>query len=64
MYMCAVVALRCSPHMQAWAKRLQAQGKPKKVILVAIMRKLLHLAYGVWKTQSDYDPTVALPTAA
>jgi transposase len=64
MYMCAVVARRCSPHMQAWAKRLQAQGKPKKVILVAIMRKLLHIAYGVWKTQSDYDPTVAFPTAA
>lgn len=64
MYMCAVVALRCSPHMQAWAKRLQAAGKPKKVILVAIMRKLLHIAYGVWKTQTDYNPAVAFPTAA
>ena len=64
LYMCAVVALRCSPHMQAWAKRLQAQGKPKKVILVAVMCKLLHIAYGVWKTQTDYDPTVAYPTAA
>lgn len=50
--------------MQAWAKRLHAQGKPKKVILIAVMRKLLHLAYGVWKTQTDYDPAVAFPAVA
>src|SRR5947208_785808 len=49
MYMSAVVALRVSPHMQQWAKRLQAAGKPKMIILVAIMRKLLHIVYGVWK---------------
>ena len=33
--------------MQGWAKRLQAQGKPKKIILVAIMRKLALALYHV-----------------
>lgn len=64
MYMSALVAKRVSPHMQAWAKRLQAQGKPKKLIVVAIMRKLLHIVYGVWKSEQDYQPAVAFPVAA
>jgi transposase len=64
MYMSALVAKRVSPHMQAWAKRLQAQGKPKKIILIAIMRKLLHIVYGVWKSEQDYQPALAFPAAA
>lgn len=64
MYMSALVAKRVSPHMHAWAQRLQAQGKPKKIILVAIMRKLLHIVYGVWKSEQDYQPTLAFPVVA
>lgn len=64
MYMSALVAKRVSPHMQAWAQRLQAQGKPKKIILTAIMRKLLHIVYGVWKSEQDYQPALAFPVAA
>lgn len=59
--MSALVAKRVSPHMQAWANRLQAQGKPRKIILIAIMRKLLHIVYGVWKKGQDYQPTLAFP---
>ena len=43
---------------------MQAQGKPKKIILVAIMRKLLHIVYGVWKKEQDYQPALAFPAAA
>jgi hypothetical protein len=32
------------------------QGKPPILILGAIMNKLLHLAYGVLKTQKPFDP--------
>lgn len=64
MFMSALVAKRVSPHMQAWATRLQAQGKPKKIVLVAIMRKLLHIVYGVWKNEHDYQPALAFPVAA
>jgi transposase len=35
--------------------RLQAKGKPKKVALVAVMRKLLVLAYGVLKSGKPFD---------
>ncbi len=64
LYMSALVAKRVSPHMQGWAKRLQAQGKPKKIILIAIMRKLLHIVYGVWKSEQDYQPALAFPVAS
>ncbi len=64
LYMSALVALRVSPAFQAWGRRLQEAGKPKKVVLVAIMRKLLHIVYGVWKTDRDFDASVAFPQAA
>lgn len=64
MYMSVLVAKRVSQPMRAWAQRLQAAGKPKKVIVVAVMRKLLHIVYGVWKSGQDYQPTVAFPNAA
>jgi hypothetical protein len=41
------------------AHRLEAKGKPKKVIQVAAMRKLLHIAYGVLKNQQPFDPAYA-----
>jgi len=34
--------------------RLQAKGKTKKVALVAVMRKLLVLAYGVIKSGKPF----------
>jgi transposase len=41
LYMAAVVAMRCNPHLRAMAQRLQARGKPFKVAVTAVMRKLL-----------------------
>lgn len=39
--------------------RLTAAGKQPKVVLVAVARKLLVLAYGVMKTRRPFDPTSA-----
>ncbi len=39
--MAALVATRLHPVMQSYYQRLLAKGKPKKVALVAVMRKLL-----------------------
>ena len=64
LYLCAVSALRWDAHMQRFAARLQARGKPLKVVQVAAMRKLLHIIYGVWKHDTDYDPTLAFPEVA
>ncbi len=56
LYFPAVTALRCSPFFQAWAKGLQERGKCKMQIIGAVMRKLIHLAYGVLKTGKPFDP--------
>ena len=41
LYMAAMVASRCNPALKAVRQRLAAAGKPPKVALVAVMRKLL-----------------------
>ncbi len=64
LYMCALVSLRWDKHMRQWAQRLKERGKPSKVVIVAVMRKLLHIVYGVWKNECDYKAEVAFPTAA
>lgn len=43
LYMAAVAALRCNPVLRAFRDRLQAKGKPPKVVVVACMHKLLTL---------------------
>lgn len=63
LYMCALVAMRWDPQMRAWAQRLKVRGKPTKVVLVAVMRKLLHIIYGVWKNGRDYDAHLAFSAA-
>jgi transposase len=60
--MCALVAKRWDPDMHQWAEELAARGKCASQIRVAIMRKLLHVAYGLLKHQQEYDPTRAFPT--
>jgi transposase len=60
LYWCAITAMRTDPQFQAFAHRLAQRGKPNKVVIVAVMRKLLHIVYGVWKSQSDYDPSKVL----
>jgi len=59
LYWPAITAILHNPLVKALAERLQAQGKPKKVIIGAAMRKLLHLAYGVLKHQTYFDPNYA-----
>ena len=55
MYMPALVAIQYHPKMVEMYQRLQEKGKPKKVAIVAVMRKLLVLSYGVLKSGKKYD---------
>lgn len=64
LYWPAITAIRCCPAMRAFAKRLAARGKPKMVIIGAVMRKLMHICYGVLKHQTPYDPAKAFPRSA
>jgi transposase len=56
LYMPALVAQRWNPVVRAYAQKLLAKGKPKMVVLVAVMRKLLHAIHGMLKTNTDFNP--------
>jgi transposase len=56
LYWPAIVAMRHNPLLRAFANRLLAAGKPKLVVIAAVMRKLLHLAFGVLKHGRPFDP--------
>jgi transposase len=56
LYFPAITALRCSPFFQQWAKGLQERGKSKMSVICAVMRKLVHVAYGVLKSGKEFDP--------
>lgn len=60
LYMPALAALRYNPAVRAFAERLRAHGKPTMVIIGAVMRKLIHLAYGVLKSKRPFDAPFAL----
>jgi transposase len=44
--------------LKAFADRLTAKGKCKMVVVAATMRKLLHLVFGVLKSNRPYDPAM------
>jgi transposase len=56
LYWPAITAMTRCPAIKAFAQQLAKRGKPKKVIIGAVMRKLVHIAYGVLKHQTPYDP--------
>jgi transposase len=60
LYWPAITAMTRCPSIKAFAERLAARGKPKKVIIGAVMRKLVHICYGVLKHQTPYDPAKAV----
>lgn len=60
LYMPALVAKRHNPVLAAFAERLAARGKPPKLILCAVMRKLLHLIWGVLRSGKPFDPQHAV----
>ena len=55
LYMAAIVATHYNPHVKAVYERLLARGKSKMSALGAAMRKLVHLCFGVLKTQQPYQ---------
>jgi transposase len=55
LYMPAVVAKRWNPRLAAWGRVLAQRGLTPKQIVVAVMRKLIHLAYGVIKSGRMFD---------
>jgi transposase len=60
LYMPAMSAMRCNGAAKALYERLRAAGKPGKVALCAVMRKLVHWMFGVLKSGRPFDVTLAL----
>lgn len=61
LYMAAVSAVRCNPILRTFYARLKAAGKPSKVALCAVARKLLHLAWALVTKQRTFDPEYGHP---
>lgn len=55
LYMCALSAITANPVIAAFYGRLVAAGKPKMVAVTAAMRKLLHLTYACWISETTFD---------
>ena len=62
LYMATVTAIRHNPAIRDFHTRLCAKGKPKKVALVAAMRKLLTVLNAVSRDQVPWQ-TEPLSTA-
>lgn len=55
LYLAALAAKRCDPGLKAFAQRLAGNGKKPKVVVVAVMRKLIEAANLVLKRQQPWS---------
>lgn len=55
LYMPALVAVRCDPHIKAFYESLLERGKRKKVALVAVMRRLLVTIHAILRSGKPFD---------
>jgi len=60
----ALAALRYNPVLQAFAARLRARGKCGMAVVGAVMRQLLHWAFGVLRHGKLFDPEWSTAVAA
>jgi hypothetical protein len=57
LWMAALSAVRCNPAVRALYARVVAKHPQHKAIAIGHgMRKLLHLAFAIWKTGKPFDP--------
>ncbi|TFI56958.1 IS110 family transposase, partial [Sphingomonas parva] len=59
LYMPALVALRFNPPLKAKYQALTKAGKPAKIAITAIMRKLIILANALLRDERKWTPTIA-----
>jgi transposase len=61
LYMPALVALRREPHLRAFYQRLLSRGKARLQAVVAVMRKLLHALFAMFRSNQSYDGSKLCP---
>lgn len=60
LYLPAMNAIRFNSAAKAIAERLKAGGKSGKVVIGAVMRKMIHWMFGVLKSGHPFDPSLAI----
>ena len=63
LYMAAVSAVRLNEVLKAFYRRLKGNGKPSKVALIAVARKLLTIANAMVRHNRRWSPNVAATEA-
>lgn len=63
LYMAALSAVRFNPVLRAFYQQLLGRGKPKKVALVACMRKLLTILNSILRHEQPWSPNLVSATA-
>jgi len=59
LYSPAMVAERFNPIIRPWAIELHRRGKGTNEVRCAVMRRLIHIAFGVLKHQKSFNPNMA-----
>ncbi len=60
LYMPAIVAKQHNPILKRFYEHLLAVGKPKMLAICAVMRKLLHIIYGVLKSRKPFHVNLVM----
>jgi transposase len=59
LYMATLAAVRCNPVIRTFFERLSTAGKPRKVALVACMRKLLTILNAMMRRRVSWQPALS-----
>jgi transposase len=54
LYMAALIACRCNPELRAFHGRLAAAGKKAKVVIVAVMRKIITILNAMLRDDASW----------
>ena len=58
LFLPTLASLRCNDRIQVFYSRLTSNAKSKKLAVIASMRKLLLIAFSIFKSEQNYQPLV------
>lgn len=58
LYMSAIVSMHCDPQLKEFYRKLKNKGKPSKVALIAVLRKLLIRMNSVMKRRTPWQSKI------
>lgn len=60
LYLPTLCAIQHNPRIKTFYEGLTARAKTKKVAVIAAMRKLILMAFSIFKSKEDYQPLLAI----